>query len=55
MRLLPALNITPEQVDEGCEILGGVLREMANGDWPPAAFVAFRFAKERSFASERQH
>ena len=31
VRLLPALNITPEQVDEGCEILATVLREMANG------------------------
>lgn len=31
VRLLPALNVTPEQVDEGCEILADVLREMANG------------------------
>lgn len=30
VRLLPALNISPEQVDEGCEILGTVLREMSN-------------------------
>lgn len=29
IRLLPALNITPEQVDEGCAVLGQVLREMA--------------------------
>ena len=31
VRLLPALNVTPEQVDEGCDILATVLREMANG------------------------
>lgn len=29
IRLLPALNITAEQVDEGCAVLGDVLREMA--------------------------
>lgn len=29
IRLLPALNITAEQVDEGCEILTSVLRELA--------------------------
>ena len=29
VRLLPALNVTAEQVDEGCETLGGVLRELA--------------------------
>ena len=29
VRLLPALNVTPEQVDEGCEILAAVLREVA--------------------------
>lgn len=28
VRLLPALNVTAEHVDEGCEILAGVLREM---------------------------
>jgi acetylornithine/N-succinyldiaminopimelate aminotransferase len=31
VRLLPALNIAAEQVDEGCEILANVLREMASG------------------------
>ena len=31
IRLLPALNVTPEQVEEGCEILADVLREMAEG------------------------
>jgi acetylornithine/N-succinyldiaminopimelate aminotransferase len=30
IRLLPALNVTAEQVEEGCEILAQVLREMAN-------------------------
>lgn len=29
VRLLPALNVTEEDVDQGCEILAGVLREMA--------------------------
>ena len=29
LRLLPALNITPEQVDEGCKVIANVLREMA--------------------------
>lgn len=29
IRLLPPLNITPEQVDEGCDVLLEVLREMA--------------------------
>ncbi|MFV0444233.1 MAG: aspartate aminotransferase family protein [Planctomycetaceae bacterium] len=29
VRLLPALNVGAEQVDEGCEILANVLREMA--------------------------
>lgn len=29
IRLLPALNITPEQVDQGCQAIGEVLREMA--------------------------
>ncbi len=29
VRLLPALNISPEQVEEGCDILGEVLREMS--------------------------
>jgi predicted acetylornithine/succinylornithine family transaminase len=29
VRLLPALNVNAEQVDEGCEVLTGVLREMA--------------------------
>lgn len=30
VRLLPALNITPEQVDEGCAIIKEVLTEMAD-------------------------
>lgn len=30
LRLLPALNITPDQVDEGCEIIAEVLKEMAD-------------------------
>ncbi|MEX1094834.1 MAG: aspartate aminotransferase family protein [Planctomycetales bacterium] len=30
VRLLPALNVTPEQVDEGCAVLADVLRELAN-------------------------
>ena len=29
VRLLPALNISPEQVEEGCDILGEALREMS--------------------------
>ena len=29
LRLLPALNITEEQVDEGCAVIADVLREMA--------------------------
>jgi predicted acetylornithine/succinylornithine family transaminase len=29
VRMLPALNVAAEQVDEGCEIVAGVLREMA--------------------------
>ncbi|SFJ06285.1 aspartate aminotransferase family protein [Planctomicrobium piriforme] len=29
VRLLPALNVTEEDVDQGCETLGSVLREMA--------------------------
>ena len=29
IRLLPALNITAGQVDEGCAAIGEVLREMA--------------------------
>jgi acetylornithine/succinyldiaminopimelate/putrescine aminotransferase len=29
IRLLPALNITPEQVDEGCAVIADVLRELA--------------------------
>ena len=28
IRLLPAMNITAEQVDEGCRVIGDVLREM---------------------------
>jgi len=28
IRLLPAMNITAEQVDEGCQVIGDVLREM---------------------------
>lgn len=31
VRLLPALNVGTEQVEEGCEILANVLREMADG------------------------
>jgi predicted acetylornithine/succinylornithine family transaminase len=31
VRLLPALNITPEQVDEGCAVIADVLDEMAKG------------------------
>lgn len=30
VRLLPPLNVTTEQVDEGCAVLADVLREMAN-------------------------
>ena len=30
VRLLPPLNITPEQVDEGCAVIAAVLREMAS-------------------------
>ena len=30
LRLLPALNITAEEVDEGCEVIAEVLREMAS-------------------------
>jgi acetylornithine/N-succinyldiaminopimelate aminotransferase len=30
VRLLPALNITEEQVDEGCDIIADALREMAD-------------------------
>jgi len=30
IRLLPALNVTSEQVDETCDILATVVREMAN-------------------------
>ena len=29
LRLLPAINITPEQVDEGCDVIADVLREMS--------------------------
>ena len=29
VRLLPPLNVTAEQVEQGCEILTGVLREMS--------------------------
>src|SRR5690606_26006421 len=29
VRMLPALNIEPAQVDEGCDILAGVLRQVA--------------------------
>ena len=29
VRLLPAINVTAEQVDEGCAIIGDVLRDMA--------------------------
>lgn len=31
IRLLPALNITPEQVDEGAAVISEVLRELAKG------------------------
>lgn len=31
IRLLPALNITPEQVDEGAAVIAEVLRELAKG------------------------
>ena len=30
VRLLPALNVTAEQVDEGCAVIAEVLREMAD-------------------------
>ena len=30
LRLLPALNVTAEQVDEGCAVIADVLREMAS-------------------------
>ena len=30
VRLLPPLNVTAEQVDEGCDVLAAVLREMAS-------------------------
>ncbi len=30
VRLLPALNITEEQVDQGCEVVADVLREIAD-------------------------
>ena len=30
VRLLPPLNITAEQIDEGCAVIGTVLREMAS-------------------------
>ena len=30
VRLLPPLNITEEQVDAGCEVLAGRLREIAD-------------------------
>ena len=30
VRLLPAINVTPEEVDEGCAILADVLRELAD-------------------------
>ena len=29
VRLLPALNLTDEQLDEGCDVLAEVLREVA--------------------------
>ncbi len=29
VRLLPALNVTPEQVDEGCQVIAEVLKQMA--------------------------
>ena len=31
IRLLPALNITAQQVDEGCTVIADVLQEMARG------------------------
>jgi predicted acetylornithine/succinylornithine family transaminase len=31
LRLLPPLNITAEQVDEGCAVIGDVLRELSDG------------------------
>lgn len=34
VRLLPALNVTDEDVEQGCEILTDVLRQMAAGDAP---------------------
>ena len=30
VRLLPAVNITAEQIDEGCQVIADVLREMAS-------------------------
>ncbi len=30
LRLLPAINITPDSVDEGCDVIADVLREMAD-------------------------
>lgn len=30
VRLLPPLNVTAEEVDQGCEVIGAVLREMAD-------------------------
>ncbi|VAX42805.1 Acetylornithine aminotransferase, partial [hydrothermal vent metagenome] len=33
LRLLPAMNITPEQVDEGCQIIATVLQQMAEEAW----------------------
>jgi acetylornithine/succinyldiaminopimelate/putrescine aminotransferase len=30
LRLLPAINITAEQVSEGCDVIADVLREMAS-------------------------
>jgi len=32
VRLLPALNISPSQVDEGCHVIGEVLKHMAMED-----------------------
>ena len=32
VRLLPPLNVTSEQVEEGCELIATVLREMAEED-----------------------
>ena len=29
VRLLPALNISPNQVDEGCHVIGEILKQMA--------------------------